>query len=165
MFISIQEFITDRKKMKRTRETKTHELVRRLKYNKSAVFGLAIVVILILCAIFANYIAPNSPTPSPPELFKALKPGFWSEDKVEGMPLGADAMGRCILSRILYGARVSLTAGFVAVGIAMILGITFGTLSGYYGGLVAGFLIRIVDIMFAFPAFLLAIVILTVLGQ
>jgi len=58
--------------MERIRETKTQELIRRLKYNKSAVFGLVIVIILILCAIFANYIAPNSPTPSPPELFKAL---------------------------------------------------------------------------------------------
>ncbi|MBC8499908.1 MAG: hypothetical protein H8D39_05220 [Candidatus Atribacteria bacterium] len=124
--------------MKRTRETKTQELVRRLKYNKSAVFGLVIVIILVICAIFANYIAPNSPTPSPPELFKALKPGFWSEDRLEDMPLGADALGRCILSRILYGARVSLTAGFVAVGIAMILGITFGTAAGYYGGLGGG---------------------------
>ncbi|GAH49184.1 unnamed protein product, partial [marine sediment metagenome] len=57
--------------MERTRETKTQELARRLKYNKSAVFGLVIVIILILCAILANYIAPNSPTPSPPELFKA----------------------------------------------------------------------------------------------
>jgi len=103
--------------MERTRETKTQELVRRLKYNKSAVFGLVIVFILILCAIFANFIAPNSPTPSPPELFKALKPGFWSENGIEEMPLGADGLGRCVLSRILYGARVSLTAGFVAVGI------------------------------------------------
>ncbi|GAH15044.1 unnamed protein product, partial [marine sediment metagenome] len=61
--------------MERKRETKTQELTRRLKYNKSAVFGLVIVIILILGAILANYIAPNSPTPSPPELFKALKPG------------------------------------------------------------------------------------------
>jgi len=102
--------------MKRIRETKTQELIRRLKYNKSAVFGLAIVVILILCAVFANFIAPNSPTPSPPELSNALKPGFWSEDGVEGMPLGADGLGRCVLSRILYGARVSLTARFCCSG-------------------------------------------------
>src|SRR5665648_1253192 len=89
--------------MERIRETKTQELIRRLKYNKSEVFGLAIDVILILCAIFANVIAPNSPTPSPPELSNALKPGFWSEDGIEGMPLGADGLGRCVLSRILYG--------------------------------------------------------------
>jgi peptide/nickel transport system permease protein len=127
MFILTQEFITDRKKMERIRETKSQELIRRLKYNKSAVFGLAIVIILILCAVSADYIAPNSPTPFPPELFKALKPGFWSEDGLEDMPLGADGLGRCVLSRILY--------------------------------------MRVVDIMFAFPALLLAIVIVTVLGQ
>ncbi|MBA7589045.1 Glutathione transport system permease protein GsiD [subsurface metagenome] len=151
--------------MERKRETKSHELVRRLKYNKSALFGLVIIVIIILCAIFANYISPNNPNPSPPQLANILKPGFWSEDGIEGMPLGADGLGRCILSRILYGARVSLTAGFVAVGIAMILGITFGTVAGYYGGWVDAVIMRIVDIMFAFPALLLAIVIVTVLGQ
>ena len=82
--------------MERKRETKSHELVRRLKYNKSALFGLVIIVIIILCAIFANYISPNNPNPSPPQLANILKPGFWSEDGIEGMPLGADGLGRCI---------------------------------------------------------------------
>jgi len=151
--------------MERKRETKTGELIRRFKYNKSAVFGLVIVLLLVLCAILANYIAPNNPTPSPPELFNSLKPGFWSEDGIKGMPLGTDALGRCVLSRILYGARVSLSAGFVAVGIAMLLGITFGVIAGYYGGRVDAAIMRMVDIMFAFPALLLAIVIVTVIGQ
>ena len=72
----------------------------------------------------------------------------------------------CVLSRIIYGARVSLTAGFVAVAIAMVLGITFGILSGYFGGWVDAVIMRIVDIMFAFPALLLAIVIVAgVAGQ
>ena len=151
--------------MERKRETKTGELIRRFKYNKSAVFGLVILLVLVLCAILANYIAPNNPTPSPPELFNSLKPGFWSEDGIKGMPLGTDALGRCVLSRILYGARVSLSAGFVAVGIAMLLGITFGVIAGYYGGRVDAAIMRMVDIMFAFPALLLAIVIVTVIGQ
>jgi len=151
--------------MERKRETKTGELIRRFKYNKSAVFGLVILLLLVLCAILANYIAPNNPTPSPPELFNSLKPGFWSEDGIKGMPLGTDALGRCVLSRILYGARVSLSAGFVAVGIAMLLGITFGVTAGYYGGGVDAVIMRMVDIMFAFPALLLAIVIVTVIGQ
>ncbi|MEA1964360.1 MAG: ABC transporter permease [Candidatus Aerophobetes bacterium] len=151
--------------MERKRETKAEELIRRFKYNKSAAFGLIIVLIFVLCAILANYIAPNNPTPSPPELFKSLKPGFWSEDGLKEMPLGTDALGRCVLSRILYGARVSLSAGFVAVGIAMLLGITFGVIAGYYGRWVDALIMRIVDIMFAFPALLLAIVIVTVIGQ
>jgi len=151
--------------MERKRETKQAELIRRFKYNKSAVFGLVILIILVLCAIFADYIAPNNPIPSPPELSNSLKPGFWSKDGVKGMLLGTDALGRCIFSRIIYGTRVSLSAGFVAVGIAMLLGITFGLIAGYCGGWVDGVIMRIVDIMFAFPALLLAIVIVTIIGQ
>lgn len=141
------------------------ELLRRFKYNRSAVFGLIIILFMVFCAITADFIAPNDPYPSPPLLANKLKPGFWSEEGAEGMPLGSDGLGRCVLSRIIYGARVSLTAGFVAVGIAMVLGITFGVLSGYFGGWVDAVIMRIVDIMFAFPALLLAIVIVTVVGQ
>ena len=150
--------------MKTKRETKLHELTRRLKYNKSALFGLIIVFIIVLCALFADYIAPNDPIPSPPQLENKLKPGFWSEKGLEGTPLGTDGLGRCVLSRIIYGSRISLSAGFVAVGIAMILGITFGVMAGYYGGWVDSLIMRIVDVMFAFPALLLAIVIVAVIG-
>jgi ABC-type dipeptide/oligopeptide/nickel transport system permease subunit len=142
-----------------------NELLRRFRYNKTAVFGLTIMLLMVFFAITADLIAPNNPFPSPPLLANKLKPGFWSEKGAEGMPLGSDGMGRCVLSRIIYGARVSLTAGFVAVAIAMILGITFGVLSGYFGGWVDAVIMRIVDIMFAFPALLLAIVIVTVVGQ
>jgi len=151
--------------MERKIETKTQELIRRLKYNKSALFGLVIVIIIVMCALLANYIAPNDPNPSPPQLANKLKPGFWSEKGIEEAPLGTDSLGRCVLSRIIYGSRVSLSAGFVAVGIAMILGITFGVIAGYYGGWIDALIMRIVDIMFAFPALLLAIVIVAVIGQ
>ncbi|MBP9015847.1 MAG: ABC transporter permease, partial [Candidatus Atribacteria bacterium] len=113
----------------------------------------------------ADFIAPNDPYPSPPLLANKLKPGFWSDKGAPGMPLGSDGLGRCVLSRIIYGARVSLTAGFVAVAIAMFLGITLGVLSGYFGGWIDTIIMRIVDIMFAFPALLLAIVIVAVAGQ
>jgi len=147
------------------KESTGRELIRRFKYNKSAVFGLIIVLFMVFCALTADFIAPNDPYPSPPVLSNKLKPGFWSENGAEGMPLGSDGLGRCILSRLIYGARISLTAGFVAVGIAMILGIAFGVLSGYFGGWVDAVIMRLVDIMFAFPALLLAIVIVTVVGQ
>ena len=147
------------------KESTGNELLRRFKYNKTAVFGLLIVLFMVFCAITADFLAPNDPYPSPPLLSNKLKPGFWSEKGAEGMPLGSDGLGRCVLSRIIYGARVSMTAGFVAVGIAMILGIAFGVLSGYFGGWVDALIMRIVDIMFAFPALLLAIVIVTVVGQ
>jgi len=128
-------------------------------------FGLSIIVVLVLCAIFADLIAPNNPTPSPPDLQNALKPGFWSDEGIPGVPLGTDALGRCVLSRIIYGTRISLSAGFVAVGISLILGITMGVTSGFFGGWVDSVLMRVVDIMFAFPALLLAIVIVAVIGQ
>jgi len=147
------------------KESTGSELLRRFKYNKSAVFGMIIVLFMVFCAVTADIIAPNDPYPSPPVLANKLKPGFWNDKGAEGMPLGSDGLGRCVLSRIIYGARVSLTAGFVAVAIAMILGITFGVLSGYFGGWVDAVIMRIVDVMFAFPALLLAIVIVTVVGQ
>lgn len=151
--------------MERKRETRAKELIRRFKYNKSAVFGLVILIVLVLSAVFADYIAPNDPSPSPPQLFNKLKPGFWSEEAVKGMPLGTDALGRDVLSRVIYGARVSLSAGFVAVGIATFFGIILGVIAGYYGGAVDAVIMRIVDVMFAFPALLLAIVIVAVIGQ
>lgn len=151
--------------MERKPETRAKELIRRFKYNKSAVFGLLILIVLVLSAIFADYIAPHDPTPAPPQLFNKLKPGFWSEEAVKGMLLGTDALGRDVLSRVIYGARVSLSAGFVAVGIATFFGIILGVIAGYYGGAVDAVVMRIVDIMFAFPALLLAIVIVAVIGQ
>jgi len=151
--------------MERTKESRTRELIRRFSDNKAAVFGLIIICIVLIMAIFADLIAPNSPNPSPPELYNSLKPGFWSTAGVEGMPLGADALGRCILSRIVYGSRVSLMAAVVAVGIAMALGITIGVVSGYFGGWIDTIFMRIVDIMFAFPALLLAIAIVAVIGR
>ena len=151
--------------MERKKENLTRQLFRRLRANKSALFGLFIILGLVLCALLADFIAPNDPAPSPPDLANKLKPGFWSKDAAEGMPLGSDALGRGVLSRIIYGARVSLSVGFVAVGIAMALGIFFGVIAGFFGGWVDSVIMRIVDIMFAFPALLLAIVIVAVIGQ
>lgn len=139
--------------------------LRRLAENKSALFGLIILVFFVICAILADYIAPNDPNPSPPNLELSLKAGPWSDEGVENMPLGTDALGRCVLSRIIYGTRVSLSAGIVAVIIAMVLGIILGVVAGYFGGWIDSLIMRIVDIMFAFPALLLAIVIVTLIGQ
>ena len=165
LYSGMNNLFFKKKKINEKRETKTEEMIRRFRYNKSAVFGLILILVLVFCAIFANFIAPNDPIPSPPELEKGLKPGFWSEEGLENNPLGTDMLGRCILSRILYGARISLTVGFVAVGIATLLGIALGVTAGYYGGWIDSILMRIVDIMFSFPGLLLAIVIVAVIGQ
>jgi len=147
------------------RETRTQELVRRFRYNKSAVFGLILILVLVFMAVFADFIAPNDPNPSPPELQNSLQPGFWDENGAEGKPLGTDMLGRCVLSRIIYGSRISLSVGFVAVGIATALGVTIGVLAGYFGRWVDSILMRGVDIIFSFPALLLAIVIVATIGQ
>jgi ABC-type dipeptide/oligopeptide/nickel transport system permease subunit len=151
--------------MVRKRETKTHELIRRFRYNKSAVFGFFLILFLVVIAIFAPFIAPHDPTPSPPNLDNSLKPGFWSNESIPGYFLGTDIMGRDILSRIIYGSRISLTVGFIAVGIATALGIAIGVTAGYYGKWVDSVLMRLTDILFAFPSLLLAIVIVAVIGQ
>ncbi len=151
--------------MERKKENLTRQLFRRLRANKSALFGLFIILVLVLSALLADFIAPNDPAPSPPDLANSLKPGFWSKEAAPGMPLGSDALGRGVLSRIIYGTRVSLSVGFVAVGIAMTLGIFFGVIAGFFGGWVDALIMRIVDILFAFPALLLAIVIVAVIGQ
>jgi ABC-type dipeptide/oligopeptide/nickel transport system permease subunit len=151
--------------MPRKRETKTHELLRRFRYNKSAVFGLGLILFLVVIAIFAPFIAPHNPTPSPPKLENSLKPGFWSNESIPGYYLGTDMLGRDVLSRIIYGSRISLTVGFIAVGIATALGILIGVTAGYYGGWIDNVLMRITDILFAFPSLLLAIVIVAVIGQ
>jgi ABC-type dipeptide/oligopeptide/nickel transport system permease subunit len=151
--------------MPRKRETKTQELLRRFRYNKSAVFGLGLIIFLVVIAIFAPFIAPHNPTPSPPNLQNSLKPGFWSNQSIPGYYLGTDMLGRDVLSRIIWGSRISLTVGFIAVGIATALGILIGVAAGYYGGWIDNVLMRITDILFAFPSLLLAIVIVAVIGQ
>lgn len=147
---------------KEKRMTRAQELTRRLRKNKTALFGLGIMIILVLSGIFANVISPNDPLAQ--TLSDRLKPGFWSDQGVPGMPLGTDAHGRCVLSRILYGTRATLSVGFVALFIATVIGTLFGVLSGYFGGAVDHLIMRFVDILFAFPALLLAIVIAAVLG-
>jgi len=138
------------------------EVFRMLRKNKSAMIGLTIGIALVSVAVFAPWISPNDPLRT--SLSQRLNPGFWSEGWNTAYPLGTDYMGRCILSRIIYGGRTSLTVGFIAVAISTVLGILLGVTSGYYGGAVDIIVMRVVDIMFAFPSILLAITIMAVLG-
>jgi len=139
------------------RETFVH-----LKENKSAMIGLAIILFLVFVAIFAPWIAPNNPFQR--NLAMRLKPGIWAEGFGTRFLLGTDYMGRGIFSRIVFGARDSLSVGFIAVAIATSLGTILGLAAGYYGRLVDHIVSRFVDIMFAFPSILLAIAIMAALG-
>ncbi|MBM3699412.1 MAG: ABC transporter permease [Actinobacteria bacterium] len=118
--------------------------------------GLSIVLLLVIIAIFAPLIAPFDPISRVKE-DSLLGPGrtYW---------FGTDLLGRDILSRVIYGSRVSLEVGIIAVGISVIIGLLMGALSGYFGGASDAIIMRVADIFFAFPYILGAIAIMTVLG-
>jgi peptide/nickel transport system permease protein len=124
--------------------------------NRLAVFGTAIMSIFILMAIFAPLIAPYDPLRQ--DLIDKFAPP--SREHL----LGQDELGRDILSRIIYGARISLTAGLAAVAIATGVGTIVGVVSGYFGRWPDSVLMRLMDVLLAFPSILLAIVIVSVLG-
>ncbi|SHK80862.1 nickel transporter permease [Desulforamulus aeronauticus] len=130
---------------------------RRLRKNKLAMVSLVFLVTLSLVAIFAPLVAPYDPYFS--DMPKAL-----SSPSGEHL-LGNDELGRDILSRIIYGARISLRVGLIAVGIALSVGMVVGSIAGYYGGRIDIIIMRFMDIMLAFPSILLAIALMAVLGR
>jgi peptide/nickel transport system permease protein len=124
--------------------------------NKLALVGALIILALIVTAIFAGFIAPYNPLEQ--HIIERLSPpskGHW---------FGQDEIGRDILSRIIYGSRISLRVGIFTVSISLVIGLIIGSISGYYGGLVDELFMRVVDILMAFPGILLAIAMVAVLG-
>ena len=130
--------------------------LRRFARNRLAVVGAAIILLEFIVALLAPRLAPHDPT--------ALHDQILAPPGVPGHPLGTDTVGRDLLSRIIYGARVSLTVGFLAVGISATVGVTAGLIAGFYGGILDTVIMRLVDIFLAFPVILLAIAIMGVLG-
>lgn len=131
-------------------------MVKILKY-KSIVFGFLIVSIFSFMAIFAFYIAPYDPASINVEnafLAPSLKHLF-----------GTDQLGRDIFSRIVYGGRISLSIGFVAVGISVLMGSLIGSISGYYGGKIDTIIMRVVDMFLCFPTFFLILAVVAILGS
>jgi peptide/nickel transport system permease protein len=130
--------------------------LRRLTRHRGALLGLVILAALALMALAAPWLSPRDPIKtSPREALQAPGPRF---------ALGSDQFGRDVASRALHGARISLTVGLIAVAIAVALGTPVGLLSGYYGGRVDGFVMRVVDVLLAFPGILLALAIVSVLS-
>lgn len=128
----------------------------RIAQNPGALIGGAILLGLVLVAIFAPYLTSADPYAIiPKERLKPPGTTYW---------FGTDAFGRDIFTRILYGSRISLQVGIISVGIALVLGVVLGLLAGYNGGLVDGVIMRLIDVMLAFPGILLALVIIAVLG-
>lgn len=132
------------------------------KKNRGAVAGLVIIILFVFIAIFAQVLAPFSPIEIIPDVLR-LPPKFLEG----GNPLyffGTDDVGRDLLSRLIYGARVSLGVGFFTVIIATILGTLLGLFAGYFGGWLDKFIMRTMDVLLALPSILLAVVIITILG-
>lgn len=135
----------------------TRDTLRRLWMNPGAIAGAIVLVVMVLLAIFAPLIAPYDPiaqdstairaAPSPQHLF------------------GTDNFGRDVFSRVLYGGRMSLPVGFVAVGITAVAGVALGLIAGYYGRAIDSVIMRWVDIMLAFPGILLAMALVAILGS
>jgi ABC-type dipeptide/oligopeptide/nickel transport system permease subunit len=121
------------------------------------VFGLVVIVLFIFIAIFANLISPYDPLE--PDLSAAL-----SQPNSNHL-LGTDALGRDTLSRILFGTRTSLMIGLIVVGIACMVGMTLGTLAGYFGGWTNTIIMRFIDALMSFPMILLALVVAALLGS
>jgi dipeptide transport system permease protein len=130
--------------------------------NRGAVTGLIIFVLLILMAIFAPIIAPHDPD----NQFRdnLLQPPVWQDGGSGQFLLGTDDVGRDVLSRIIFGARFSLAIGFIVVTSALVSGVILGLLAGFFRGVVDVVIMRIMDVVLAFPSLLLALVLVAILG-
>jgi peptide/nickel transport system permease protein len=132
-----------------------------LRRNHIALLGLAIVLATAIAAVFAPLLSPADPVKN--HLLDRLTPPMWVSGGSPRYPLGTDTLGRDVLSRLLYGSRISLIVGGAAVAISGLLGVFLGLLSGYYAGRLDDVLMRLGDIQLAFPILVLAIAVLAVL--
>jgi len=130
--------------------------------NHGAVAGLVIVVVVLLTAAFANVLAPYPPDLTNNAAF--LQPPAWQEGGTSAHLLGTDAIGRDILSRLIYGARLSLLIGIAVVALSIIVGISLGLIAGFARGVTEIAIMRLMDIILTLPSLLLAIVIVAILG-
>jgi len=133
------------------------DALRRLLKNRAAVGGAIILFVLILFAILAPWIAPY------PYAYQNLSLGA-SPPSAEHL-LGTDVLGRDLFSRILYGARISLLVGFVATTVALVIGVSWGLVAGYYGGKVDSVMMRIVDVLYGIPFIIFIILLMVVFGR
>jgi peptide/nickel transport system permease protein len=129
---------------------------RRMRKSRTAIFGIIIIILFTLIAFLAPFISPYDPMEQ--NFIKSFKPPSAEHY------LGTDEFGRDVFSRIIYGARISLQIGFVAVFISLIVGVSVGLIAGYYGGWLDMAVMRVMDLMLSFPYILLALVIMSILG-
>lgn len=143
--------------MKRNRKKSgLFEVWYQLKKNKLAVIALIIVIALFIVAIFADFIAPYP--------YNEQHSKNANESSSSQFPLGTDKLGRCMLSRLIYGSRQSLAMGLITVLAAAVIGVTIGAIAGFYGSWVDNLLMRILDIYQSIPMFLLCVTLAAILG-
>ena len=130
------------------------EGVRRLRRSTTALLGAGIVGVLLVVAIFADVLAPRSPIAS--DQTHTFERPSWD------YPLGTDQLGRDMLSRIIHGTRISLLVGVSSVLLALFVGVPFGMIAGFYGGRVDSLIMRMMDLILAFPIYLLAIILMVI---
>lgn len=143
-------------------KTPLQEFVYYFCQNRGAVIGLMFILIVLFAAIFAGWVAPFDPIEQ--NRSALLLPPMWFEGGNSSYILGTDDIGRDILSRIIYGARLSVFIGLLIVVMSCVLGVILGLLAGYYGGTLDILIMRLVDIMLAIPSLLLTIGVVTILG-
>jgi len=123
---------------------------------------IILVFLLVIPGLFAEWVAPHDPIKG--SLAARLKPPMWEKGGTSTYPLGTDKVGRDVLSRIIYGARVSLRVSLEAIIVSGVIGTTLGLLAGYFGGRIDGFIMRLVDISLGLPIILIALVFVAALG-
>ncbi|MFP7285761.1 ABC transporter permease [Shouchella clausii] len=153
-------------RLPRIEKRRPHRAIKRwarlLLRSKTGTVGLAIVVAIIVMAVFASLLAPYDPNEMNPA--NMLQPPVWVDGGTAAHILGTDNLGRDILSRVIYGSQISLLVGIAAVAVAGFIGVTIGIVSGYYGGWVDSFFMRLVESFLSIPNILFALVILSVFG-
>lgn len=140
----------------------TAEALRGAMRSPKVVIGGLIVAVMVICALFAPQIAPNDPENQ--DLINMLLPPMWQADGNAQYPFGTDSLGRCILSQIIYGARVALLVGFCAAIGAMLFGTTLALLSGYFGGWVDRVISHLVDLWMSLPPVVLSLTLMVGFG-
>ena len=138
------------------------ELYFELKKNRGAMIGIVIIIISLFIAFLAPIIAPHNPTEIFPDALR-LPPSFITGGK-PGFFFGTDDIGRDLLSRLIYGSRISLSVGFAVVVLSLITGTFLGVVAGFYGGMIDRLIMRLTDLIMSLPSILFAIVIVAVLG-
>jgi len=131
------------------------EIFRRIIRHNLALIGLVILIPMFICAIGAPIISPHDPVE--PDMKNILSPPSIKH------PFGTDTLGRDVFARVIFGSRISLLVGFVSIGIAVLIGIAIGAISGYYGGIIDEIFMRFVDLMMCFPTFFLILAVIALL--